>query len=97
MNKTTNLIIRVTDEEKTKIKDRAQKLGLKTSEFIRVMSLEKEPILIDNEERRILKNLSINFNQMVRLMNAEKSTKKASMDLQIEILKILKNAYRRNT
>ena len=97
MNKTTNLIIRVTDEEKTKIKDRAQKLGLKTSEFIRVMSLEKEPILIDNEERRILKNLSINFNQMVRLMNAEKSTKNASMDLQIEILKILKNAYRRNT
>lgn len=97
MNKTTNLIIRVTDEEKTKIKDRAQKLGLKTSEFIRVMSLEKEPILIDNEERRILKNLSINFNQMVRLMNAEKSTRNASMELQAEILKVLKNAYRRNT
>lgn len=65
------IYIRVTSDEKQKIKEKANQVGINTSRYIRNICLEKDIIVIENlkEFARELNKIGNNLNQIARLCN----------------------------
>ncbi|MFI3201311.1 MAG: plasmid mobilization relaxosome protein MobC [Eubacteriales bacterium] len=71
MNKTTSISFRVTETEKRKIKSRAKKLHMKTSDFCRMTALRKEINIIEGLREFIphINKVGNNLNQIAILMH----------------------------
>lgn len=68
-NKTCRIYIRVTLEQKNKLQERATYFNLSITKFILKMCLEKDPILLNNEGQKELKDLRLESNQIIRSLN----------------------------
>lgn len=71
MNKTTSISFRVSETEKRKIKSRAKKLHMKTSDFCRMTALRKEINIIDGLQEFVphINKIGNNLNQIAMLMH----------------------------
>ncbi len=71
MNKTTSISFRVTEVEKRKIKSRAKKLHMKTSDFCRMTALRKEINIIEGLREFLphINKIGNNLNQIAMLMH----------------------------
>ena len=67
--KSERIYIRYSPSEKEELTRNAKAENLTISEFIRQSSLNGARIHISNEEKRILTNASLNFNQFMRAIN----------------------------
>lgn len=67
--KSERIFVRVFPTEKTELETKAKEQNLTLSEFVRQSVLTSKVVQISNEEKRILNNASLNFNQFMRAIN----------------------------
>ena len=96
-NKETILKFRVSEIEKKLIQNNVEKSQLSFSEYARKMLINGEIISISSEEKRIIGGLSNNINQLIKLYHVTHRQPDNLHDELINLLNILKNAYRRST
>lgn len=70
--KSERIFVRLFPEEKAELESKAKAQNLTLSEYVRRSVLNSQIVQISKEERRILNNSSINFNQLLRAINEEK-------------------------
>lgn len=71
IKRTTQMMFRVSDEERKKVKEKQQKSGLSQQEYLRRCALEKEIMEPDGMRDLVheMKKQGSNLNQMVKFMN----------------------------
>lgn len=85
--------VRISEEEKIKIENRAKEANMKTSRFARTMLLEGSVIVLTPEEKRNITGIGNNFNQLLRRVNSGMVPQDVVEDLR-QLLKDLKKHYR---
>ena len=93
MNRDNFIKIRVTADEMSVIKKRAENAGMNVSKFIRTLVLNGKIILYDTENiyrfNQLMRSVGTNINQIAAVANSEKSVYKNDIDsLRREIEKI---------
>ena len=93
MNRDNFIKIRVTADEMSAIKKRAENSGMNVSKFIRTLTLNGKIILYDTENiyrfNQLMRSVGTNINQIAAVVNSEKSVYKNDIDsLRREIEKI---------
>jgi len=69
-NKTTRIPVKISNSEKDEIKDRAQKLGMTVSAYMRTAALKQKIIIkTDKEMVRQIKYIGNNVNQIAHQYN----------------------------
>lgn len=69
-NKTTRIPVKISNSEKEEIKDRAQKLGMTVSAYMRTAALKQKIIIkTDKEMVRQIKYIGHNINQIAHQYN----------------------------
>lgn len=97
MKKTENILIRLTESEKNEIKKKAEESKMTLSEYARKMLINGKVISISAEEKRTISGVAINFNQMIRKFNSL-NIKPLGLEQQLEeLIKELKDAYRKHS
>jgi hypothetical protein len=74
--RTRRLIVRVSDEEQTRIRDGARKAGLRVSEYVRRMAIDGEVVVRRDSAYGMsmasqLRRIGVNLNQLTRLAHIE--------------------------
>jgi len=67
--KTCRIYIRVTEDQKKKLQSRADVFNLSLTKFITKTCLEKDPVFLNNEGQKELKQLRLEANQIIRTLN----------------------------
>lgn len=67
MEKELHLKVRISEMDKNKIKENAEKAGLTVSQFSRKMLIEGKIFVIDPEHKRLVANIANNVNQITKL------------------------------
>ena len=93
MNRDNFIKIRVSAEEMSAIKQRAETANMSISSFLRELALNGKIILYDTENiyrfNQLIRSIGTNINQVALVVNAEKSVFKGDIDsLRREIAKI---------
>ncbi len=77
MNRDTSIKIRVTADEYSAIKQRAESADMNISKFIRTLALNGKIILYDTENiyrfNQLMRSIGTNINQIAMVANSEKS------------------------
>jgi len=69
-NKTTRILLKISFSEKEEIKDRAQKLGMNVSAYMRTAALKQKIVIkTDKEMVRQIKYIGNNVNQIAHQYN----------------------------
>lgn len=88
MNKTKNILLRVSLFDEKLIKIKAKDCGLSTSEYLRRCALNKKlPKALDNDELEVYKDLKKFYNNFNAISNLFKKGDHQKMLLEIEELK----------
>lgn len=93
MNRDSFIKIRVTKEEMSAIKQRAEAANMSISSFLRELALNSKIILYDTENiyrfNQLMRSIGTNINQIAMVVNSEKSVFKGDIDsLRREVKKI---------
>ena len=93
MNRDNFIKIRVSAEEMSAIKQRAEAANMSISSFLRNLALNGKIILYDTENiyrfNQLMRSIGTNINQIAVVVNSEKSVFKGDIDsLRREIAKI---------
>lgn len=93
MNRDNFIKIRVTADEMSVIKKKAENAGMNVSKFIRTLTLNGKIILYDTENiyrfNQLMRSVGTNINQIAAVANSEKSVYKNDIDsLRREVEKI---------
>jgi|GEM_PF-3590636 len=69
-NKTTRIPIKISNSEKEEIKDRAKKIGMTVSAYIRTVALKQKIVIkTDKQMIRQIKYIGNNINQIAHIFN----------------------------
>ncbi len=73
MEKELHLKVRISESDKKKIKENAEKAGLTVSQFSRKMLIDGQINVIDLEHKRTIAGIANNLNQLAKIANASKN------------------------
>lgn|GEM_PF-3120290 len=88
--KMKNIIIRVDDDEKNKIKKSADSCGLTISEFIRKSVLYKNPIFLSEDDRLEINDLKTELIKVIRVGNLYHDLRKQNQTIVGRVKSFLK-------
>lgn len=95
MEKETNIIIRLSPNDKEKIKARASKEGMTVSQYARKMLLTGQVLKVEPEDRRILNGVANNLNQLTRLANQTQAIQLETETTLRNLIEKIRHAYRK--
>lgn len=75
--KSERIFVRLFPNEKIELEKKAKKQKLTLSEYVRQSVISSKIVQISDEERRILNNASLNFNQFIRAINEQRKVGEA--------------------
>ncbi len=95
MEKETQILLRISPEDKIEIQKRAKEAGLSVSEYGRKMMLHGSIIKVDLEDKRTLTGLANNLNQLTRHAHLTQVVGQETPEILKKLIDEIRNAYRK--
>jgi hypothetical protein len=95
MEKETNILIRLSPNDKEEIKKKASVAGLTVSAYARKLLLTGEIVRVDPEDKKTLNGVANNLNQLTRLANQTKAIQPETEAELRNLINQIRHAYRK--
>ena len=95
MEKKTTIILRISNEHKVLIENKAKDAGLSISAFIRKSAIDLVVIKIEPEDKKVLSGISNNLNQLTKKAHLTNRIPAEIVNTLRELIKTIRHAYRK--
>lgn len=95
MEKKTTIILRISNEHKVLIENKAKGAGLSISAFIRKSAIDLVVIKIEPEDKKVLSGISNNLNQLTKKAHVTNRIPAEIVNTLRELIKTIRHAYRK--